>query len=150
MGRLSDSSLVARKLSDIELQVFAAPTYLARAGAPRSPRDTAEHQWVSLRRIKVPPPLPTPKTEPRVNGDDILFVCQSVIAGAGLGVLPTFLAREDVAAGRLVPVLPRLSLRSGALYLVHPPAQHVPRKVTAFRDYLVEHFAAHPLAGRSG
>lgn len=60
------------------------------------------------------------------------------------------LAREDVAAGRLVRVLPRNSIGSGALYLVHPPAQRVPRKVTVFRDYLVEHFAAHPLVGRQG
>jgi DNA-binding transcriptional LysR family regulator len=98
----------------------------------------------------LPPPLPMPTAKPRLIGDDILFVCQAVKAGAGLGVLPTFLAREEVAAGRLVRVLPRVSLRLGTIYLVHPPAQHVPRKVTALRDYLVEHFAAHPLVGRSG
>jgi DNA-binding transcriptional LysR family regulator len=149
IGRLSDSSLVARRLSVLEMQVFAAPTYLARAGTPRAPKDTAGHAWVLMRGQKLPPPFPAPSVKPRIVGDDVLFVCRAVGAGAGLGVLPTFLAREELAAGRLVRVLPRFSQRSGALYLVHPPARHVARKVTALRDYLVEHFTSYPLAGRA-
>jgi len=43
-------------------------------------------------------------------------------------------------------VLPKVSVRIGAVYLVHPPARHVPRKVTAFRDHLMEHLKAHPIA----
>ena len=70
------------------------------------------------------------------------------LLGAGLGLLPTFLALPDVAAGSLVRVLPKFETRSGALFLVHPPAQHVPRKVTAFRDYVIAYLAQHPLAPR--
>jgi DNA-binding transcriptional LysR family regulator len=150
VARLSDSSLVARRLSVLEMQVFAAPTYLARAGVPRAPKDTADHAWVLMRGHKLPPAFPAPTVKPRLVGDDVLFVCRACSAGAGLAVLPTFLAREELAAGRLVRVLPRFSQRSGALYLVHPPARHVARKVTAFRDYLVEHFASYPLVGRAG
>lgn len=150
VGRLADSSLAARRLSVLEMQVFAAPTYLARAGTPRAPKDTAGHQWVSMRGHKRAPAFPAPSGKPRLVGDDVLFVCRAVSAGAGLAVLPTFLAREELAAGRLVRVLPRFSQRSGALYFVHPPARHVARKVTAFRDFLVEHFASYPLVGRAG
>ncbi|EYF05506.1 LysR family transcriptional regulator [Chondromyces apiculatus] len=145
--RLSSSSLVARMVSKLEMQLFGAPTYLARAGTPKTAGDTAEHQWVSHRGGKLPAPLPSPRRKPQIIGDDILFVYEAVKAGLGLGVLPTFLAREDVAAGKLVHVLPRVSVPSGALYVVHPPAQHVPRKVTVFREYLVEHFATLLLAG---
>lgn len=81
--------------------------------------------------------------------DDIRLVHEMVRAGLGLGALPTFLANEDLATGRLVRVLPRLSLRSGAVYLVHPPSKHVPRKVLAFRDYLVDRLATHPLLRRA-
>ncbi len=149
-ARMSDSTLVARKLSAVELQIFAAPTYLARAGTPRAPEETKEHAWVMYRGMAHPRQLSGSSVKARVIGDDILFVYRLAIAGVGLGLLPTFLTREDVEAGRLIRVLPRFSLRSGALYLVHPPAQHVPRKVTAFRDYLVAHFAAHPLVGSAG
>ena len=149
-GRRSDSSLVARRLSEIEMEIFAAPTYLARAGIPRTPKDAAAHAWVGMKGFKLPASFPAASVGPRIVGDDVLFVCRAAIAGAGLALLPTFLAREDVAAGTLVRVLPRFSMRAGAVFFVHPPAQHVARKVAAFRDYLVEHFAAHPLIGRAG
>lgn len=143
-GRLQDSSLVARRLSGLEMQVFASPAYLARMGTPKTSEEAASHLWVSFRGRN--PPLPVaPKTPPCIVGDDIFFVYQCVKAGAGLGALPSFLARDDVAAGRLVHVLPRSTVRTGALYLVHPPAQHLPRKVSAFRDYLIEYLGAHPL-----
>jgi DNA-binding transcriptional LysR family regulator len=148
--RMSDSSLVARRLGAMELHLFASPTYLARAGTPRTPADTAEHQWVLFRSARLPPQLPTPKARPSVLGDDILFIHGAVRAGMGLAILPMFLAREDVAAGKLVRVLPRLSLSSGGLFFVHPPARHLPQKVSVFRDYLVEHLAVHPLFSRSG
>ena len=148
-GKLADSTLIARRLSEIERQVFAAPAYLARAGALRTPADAAEHQWVMFRDTKLPAPLPKPKLSANIVGDDILFVREAVSSGMGLGVLPTFTVREHVATGKMVRVLPRLSFRLGAIYLMYSKAQHVPRKVTALRDYLVEHFAAHPLAGKS-
>jgi DNA-binding transcriptional LysR family regulator len=148
-GKLSDSSLVARRVGGPDLQLFAAPTYLARAGTPRTPADTADHQWIVFRSARNPPPLPEPRTRPAVLSDDILFIHGAAKAGLGLAILPAYLAREDVTAGRLVRVLPRMSIRSAALYFVHPPARHPPRKVTAFRDYLIEHLAVHPLFSRS-
>ena len=145
-GQLSGASLVARRLAELEMQVFGSPAYLARAGVPRTARETADHQWVAMRNSRVPS-LPTPRGPVQVVADDILFLRGAVKAGLGLAVLPTFLLQEDLAAGRLQRVLPRLSLASGALYLVHPPSQHVPRKVTAFRDHLLQYFVAHPLVG---
>jgi DNA-binding transcriptional LysR family regulator len=149
-AKLADSSLIARKLSDIEMQIYAAPEYLSRAGTPRSPDDLGEHRWVLMRGHRMPPTLPVPaKGHLHVLGDDILFILESVRAGIGLGMVPTYLAREHVAAGAMVRVLPRVCMGTGTLYLVHPPAQHIPRKVSAFSDFVTEHFAAHPLGSRS-
>lgn len=148
-GRLSDSSLVAKRAATTELQVFAAPVYLARAGTPRTSEDAARHSWVGFPAARLPPPLAKPRSPARVVGDDIRFVQEMVKAGVGLGALPTFLVREDVAVGKLVRVLPKLSMRSGAIWLVHPPAKHVPRKVVALRDYLLEQLALHPMLGRA-
>ena len=102
VGRLSDSSLVARRLSVLEMQVFAAPTYLARAGLPRAPKDTADHAWVIMRGHKLPPSFPARTVKPRLVGDDVLFVCRACSAGAGLAVLPTFLARPARAGAAAV------------------------------------------------
>ncbi len=145
MGRLRDSSLVAKKLVTLETRVYAAPAYLARmGGAPRTPDDAARYEWVTL-------PGPMPKScglrnpVKKVVSDDLMFCRGAAVAGLGLTVLPAFLGQDDVATGRLVRVLPKVSVPTGALYFVHAPAKHLPRKLTAFRDALVEHFAAHPL-----
>jgi DNA-binding transcriptional LysR family regulator len=146
MNRLADSSLIARRLSGVALELYASPTYLARRGAIRSPEDTARHEWVSFRGTAPPPPFPKQARAPRIIGDDMLFVHRAVRAGLGIAFLPTFLAQEEVASGQLVRVLPRHTVRTGTLYLVHPKAQNVARKVSAFRDYLIDHLASHPLS----
>lgn len=144
--RRSDSSLVARKLSEVEMGVFANPTYLARAGTPRSLEDAAEHAWISFPGLKAQQQLTElRRAKPIWVGDDVLFVARSVAAGAGLGLIPTFLVREDLAAGRVVRVLPRVSGACGGLYLVFAPTPHLPQKVSALRDFVVQHFATHPL-----
>ncbi len=148
MGRLADSSLIARRLCDVTMELFAAPVYLARVGTPRNLKDTVAHDWVAFRGKPPPPPFPKPQRPPRLGGDDMLFVYQAVRAGSGLGLLPTFVATGDVAAGHLVRLLPRHGLRTGTLYFVHPKSTSVPKKVTAFRDYLIEYLAAHPLTPR--
>lgn len=147
-GRLPDSSLVARRLGQLDWELYAAPSYLARKKPIRSPQDATDADWVLFRDRPPPPPFLKPRQRARVSGDDMMFVGQAVRAGLGLGVLPVFLASADLAAGRLVRVLPRLTLRpGGTLYFVHARATNVARKITAFRDYLVEYIAKHPVCG---
>ena len=82
----------------------------------------------------------------RVVCDDMAFVHAATREGAGLGILPTYLAEADVAAGALVRVLPRWTARTGDLWILSPAARHTPRKVTAFRDFAIESLKARPLA----
>jgi DNA-binding transcriptional LysR family regulator len=148
---LPDSSLNARRAGTVRLQLFASPDYLARAGTPRRAEDLAEHQWVAFRR-ETPLRLEGPggaslKVEQRgrILCDDMSFVRTAVRAGAGVGLLPTFLAAEDVEAGALVRVLPKWDTRSGTLWLVSPHTRHVPRKVSAFRDFVIAALATRPV-----
>lgn len=140
-NRLRDSSLVARKVATIGVQVFAAPEYLARVGTPKTVEDAAALDWLLI-MPKFPPPLITPKRA-KVYADDMLFIAGAARAGLGLALLPAFLATADVAAGRLVRVLPKISIAStGGIFLVHAPGR-VSRKVAAFRDYVAQHLAQH-------
>ena len=149
-SRREDSSLVARRLTDIEMNVFASPMYLARAGTPRSVEDALEHAWVAFAEWKFKGDLaPIEKTKPRWIADDVSFVANAVVAGVGLGLLPTFLVREHIVAGSVRRVLPSVSESAGALHLVYSPTKHLPRKVSALRDFLVDHFATYPLTTAS-
>ena len=145
--KLADSSLVIRRLTPLDMQVFASPVYLARRGPPRPAEDVAAHDWVGFRNLPPPSELKGLVPAPRVVGDDMMFLKEMVRNGLGLGLLPTFLAKEEVANGQLVRVLPSLAWSNSSLALVYPKAQHVPRKVTAFRDFLLEYLSARPLGG---
>jgi DNA-binding transcriptional LysR family regulator len=140
--KLEDSTLVVRRAAPVVLHLFASPLYLARRGTPRSEDELAEHDWILFRGgaqcLRVAGARPPSRRPPRIVCDDVLFVRDAVRAGAGIGLLPTFVAEADVVAGGLVRILPRYERFAGNLYVVSPAAKHVPRKVTAFRELVLE------------
>jgi DNA-binding transcriptional LysR family regulator len=78
------------------------------------------------------------------NGDAMLPV---LIAGTGLGVLPEFILRDALAAGRLERLLPDWSLPSGAVYWVTPPGGPRPKRVEVLADFLFEKLSRHTKRG---
>jgi DNA-binding transcriptional LysR family regulator len=153
-GRLADSTLVVRRAAPVLFHLFASPLYLARRGTPRSEADLDEHDWVVFKggpqKLRVAGPGPAAGRPARIVCDDFLFARDAVRAGAGVGLLPTFLAEADVVAGRLVRVCPRFERAAGHLHVVTPAAKHVPRKVTAFRDLVLELLRARATAAGAG
>ncbi|MBL8910052.1 MAG: LysR family transcriptional regulator [Archangium sp.] len=144
IGALKDSTLVARRLGPIELGLFAAPAYLARRGTLRSLEECTTHDWVLFANLRLARALKVPTT-PRILTDDLLFARNMVRSGMGLGVLPLFLARDEVHSGALTRVLPKWSMAAGSLFFVHPPGKQQPRKVLALRDFLIDFIARGPL-----
>src|SRR5258708_7528804 len=71
----------------------------------------------------------------------------ALIAGTGLGILPEFILRDALVAGRLERLLPDWSLQSGAVYWVTPPGGPRPKRVEVLADFLVEKLAAHTKRG---
>jgi DNA-binding transcriptional LysR family regulator len=135
--RLEDSSLTMRRLTRAEGFAYAAPSYLARRGTPRTPGDPA-HDWVLFRDAR-PRQLGLPETiRPRLVCDDFVFARDALRAGAGVGILPSFLGEPCVGTGELVRVLPELRVSGEGYVLLYPSSGQVPRKVTAFRDLLIE------------
>jgi DNA-binding transcriptional LysR family regulator len=141
---LKDSTLIARRVAPIVVQLFASPHYLARRGTPRSEQELSAHDWVAFKggpqKLRLEGAKEAVGVEPRerILCDDLLFVRDAIRAGAGIALLPTFVAEPEVLAGNLVRVLPRVERLIGSLHVVTPSARRVPRKVTAFRDLIVE------------
>lgn len=147
---LKDSSLVARNAGVVTLQLYASPSYLALWGTPRTPRDLDLYTWIlfpTTRTLRLAGPgkpvIVTPQA--RIRCDDMFFVRETLRHGAGIGILPSFLATEDVSAGHLVRVLPRWNVPTGQLWVVYHGAKHLPRKVVAFRDFVLDSLKARPL-----
>jgi DNA-binding transcriptional LysR family regulator len=140
-GPVPGANYVTRKLGTVALQLFAAPDYLTRRGTPRTIADLHEHDIVTIGAAPIK--LPGGKTLPgktRIGSDDKAFARAVLRAGAGIGALPTYLVMDDVTNGHLVRVLPSLEVATGSLHIVMPSKKHVPNRVTAFRDLLVEMF----------
>jgi DNA-binding transcriptional LysR family regulator len=153
---LRDSSLVARKLGELELRLYASPRYLEKHGAPATARDLAEHPCVVFRAkdlartwsLRSSGGDATVPVRGRIGGDDFTFVRAMVAAGGGIGMLPHINCAADEASGRLVRVLPEYHARGASLYVVYPSSKNVPARVTAFRDLVVEAFAARTAPSR--
>jgi len=148
--RLADSTLVARKLGDVEHAVYASPRYLESHGAPSSPADLGEHRCIVFRgkdltkTWKLEGDTETVEVQVRgcMGGDDFGFLRAAVLAGGGVALMPRLVCAKDEAAGRLVRVLPAFEAKGAGLYVLYPSAAHVPARVTAFRDFVVAAFEA--------
>ncbi|WP_431096796.1 LysR substrate-binding domain-containing protein [Polaromonas aquatica] len=162
-GELTDQSLMARRVGDLQLGVCAAPGYLARAGTPLHPRELEDthHRIVGFlwaRTGKAFPYAMHRKGESlKVQGRHIFAVDDGnayLAAGlAGLGVLwlPDYMSKAHVAAGELVPLFEDWRLDPMPLYVAFPPNRHVSAKLRVFIDWIAELMAQHaPVAGRSG
>jgi DNA-binding transcriptional LysR family regulator len=145
LGKLPDSSLIARKLGNSANQLYAAPSYLAQRGTPKSIADLSEHDGVVFRAIagEARWELTGPKGVERVDiparlvGDHGQLVLDATLTGIGIAMLPTFLADPHVATGGLVAVLPKYSAESPLHVLTHA-SRHLPRRVALLRDFLAD------------
>ena len=155
IGTLSDSSLVARRLAQMDGWILASPAYLARHGTPAHPRELIHHSNLIYTHSQEPITLPFSSGQEslevtlpsRCAANSIALVRQITLRGLGIGFLPTLLARDDVASGRLVRLLPAWQSTSLPLYAVYPSRQHLARKVRAFVDLLVRHVTPETVQG---
>jgi DNA-binding transcriptional LysR family regulator len=141
---LPDSTLIGFKLSELVFHAYASPGYLLRHGQPEDAEAASRLQWLTFRGSFLAG-FPAPAQTPAIVADDMLFHHRAALAGMGVAALPTFLAKPDVLAGRLLPVLPEQLQDRAELHLLHPPAKRLPLRVRAFRDYLVQYLDTHPL-----
>lgn len=160
-GEIRDQSLVARKIGELQLAVYAAPDYLARAGTPSHPQQLrdAQHRIVHFRWGRdgvFPAVMQQGGTRVALEGQHILSIDDGnayLAAGlAGLGVLwlPDYMARPHVASGALLPLFPAWRMAPMPLYLAYPPSRHVSKKLRVFIDWAAALMEEHaPLQGHA-
>jgi DNA-binding transcriptional LysR family regulator len=145
-GKLESSSLVARKIGTLQVELYASPSYAERARLPATLSELSRHKIVAwgARDGKITWQLKGPRGEEsvelacRIACDDFGFVRAATVAGGGIGLIPRMIAVSDVASGRLVRVLPEYGLSGAALHVIYPSTRQVPTKVSAFRDFLAK------------
>lgn len=136
-GKHKDTSLTARSLVPRgELSLYASPGYLAKRGNPRG-LASSDHDWLVAAPLVRAFDFPATFT-PRTVANDFLFLRGVAAAGGGIATLPSFIAQPSVASGDLVRVLPALRAPIGGMVMLYSSKRPLARKISAFRDYLVE------------
>jgi len=152
IGRLKDSTLVARRLAPAHMVLVASPAYLAARGRPERPEDLARHDcliyaYSSERdewRFADEDGPRTVRVKGPVSSNNGMILMQAAIDGQGIVVLPTFIVGDALRDGRLVEILAEYRPQDRAIYAVFPANRHLSPKVRSFVDFLVERFGGRP------
>ena len=144
VGWMQESNLVAKKLCEVPMVVFASPDYLAKMGVPKKPCDLLDHHFISMSLFKAPlrwnfeknGNSETVQVHSSVKSNSPDAVVSLAVAGQGISALANNMVFKHIESGALMPVLSSFNLKPVGIYAVYPHREHMPPKVRAFMDFL--------------
>jgi DNA-binding transcriptional LysR family regulator len=157
LGHLPSSSLIARKLGEVETILCASPGYLKKHDAPQTPHDletqncllysaVPQSVWTFVNQGGE---LAVSNVSGRflTNGADA--ICTLALKDAGVALVPDFLVADDLSAGRLLRLLPEYTTQATPIYAVYPHSRYLSAKARTFIDFLALQFGRWPQAKQS-
>ena len=155
LGEVTDSSLICRRIGWTTAFLVASPGYLDGRSAPNRPDQVTGHDcicynrggdgrfWSFLDGVDVE----KVKVAPRMIFDSAVAVHRAALAGGGLAVLSHILAGDDIAAGRLVHLMPEFPPLRLPITVVYASRRNLPLRVRTVLDFLVDAVGQDPLMG---
>lgn len=146
VGDLTDDGVVALSAGSVARSTVAAPGLLQSRAQPADPEDLADWPWLALaepqfggpRKVVFQTQGRDPETldiAPVLVSEGALSLAEAARAGLGVAVLPDWLVEEDLAAGRLVRLLPRWRSPSFPVHIVYLGHRRLPARVRSFVDF---------------
>lgn len=145
VGPLADSSFLARKLAVFQYLLCASPDYLKHQGKPLLPEDLQHHRCLLTTSSRQAVKWEFEKADgqqthvllhSQFRCNHLALSQQLAREGLGITLLPDFMIRKDLAAGRLAPVMTDWRCVPRTLYAVYPRQHYTPQSVKLFVDYL--------------
>jgi DNA-binding transcriptional LysR family regulator len=152
-GEAPDSGLVYRRLAPNRQVMCASPAYIERRGLPRTPEDLASHDCIAHSARTTPRVwhLTGPdggQVSVQINGrptiNSALAVRQAALEGLGIIELNSYLVGEDLAAGRLVRLLPQYRPKELHFYAVYAERRFLAPKIRVFIDAMLAYMSPEP------
>ena len=152
-GSLQASSLIQPRLATHQLISCASPQYLAEHGLPKSLEDLAEHQqliylhqgratpwryYVQGRDVEYP-------AYGRIRLYDVEALRDTALAHFGIAQIGAFLISEELAAGRLIPILQDIAPLIQPIYAVYPSKRHLSLKVKSLLQFIEQRWQGQPI-----
>ncbi len=153
IGILTDSSLIARKLSTIHTVACATPEYLQKHGQPACPEDLLEHSCIIDTNYKsglswkfeCNGNIESINIQGRHSINSAIAVKELALAHNGVALCPTFVAGESIKAKKLKVILSEYKIEEFGLYAVYSHRRHLSTKVKLFMASLQEYFSEYSL-----
>ena len=147
-GVLPDSNLVGVRLGEVRIVLCASPEYLARRSAPKDLASLEDHETISVPQPGFGGALRSIedsiggrlRLKPRILVNDLFSIRELVLAGLGVGPLPDYMVRRELAEGELVQVLPDAPLPTTLITALYPEKQFQSLRVKTLVGYLAERF----------
>jgi DNA-binding transcriptional LysR family regulator len=153
IGKLQDSSLIARKLLSSERIACATPAYLASHPPLDTPNDLCHHNCLTYRINLGTPVWRFMDAQQRVvevpikgsfQTDFGFALVEMARAGAGIALLPDWSIHKDLVSGRLVRIFPEYKVShiefENGIYAVFPKARQTSLKLQLFVDFMAAAF----------
>ena len=153
IGRLADTSFMARKIGEDKRLICAAPSYLARHGRPQKPEDLRRHNCLVSRDrtqlnrwpFKVDGQVVEIEVSGRVAVTEGETQMQLALQGVGIVRVTRLTLADAIRDGSLVPLLGEFSAEEPVgIHAVYPHRRHLAPKVPAFVNFLIEKFTPPP------
>ena len=146
-----DPNLIARRLTVCRSVVCASPAYLRDHAAPRRIEDLSQHNCLthiyygkSLWHFERGGEPVAVAVGGNISANDSTSIVQTALCGAGVAMLPTFLAAPLIHAGHLVALLPEVKPRDLSIYAVYTSRKHMSAALRTMLDFLADRFASEP------
>jgi DNA-binding transcriptional LysR family regulator len=157
IGELADSSLIARELAPYQLVLCAAPAYLERHAPIRTPHDLSHHECLGFSHTELRTHWTLDGPDGRItvpvsgrfmtnHGEAMLAIASNAL---GIMLQPLELVRAELAAGRLVQVLPEYTAPKRPMHILYAPDRRLTPKLRSFIDFALAAFGPDGGATRS-
>ena len=148
-NQLTDSSLLCKKITSYQLIACAAPAYLDNYAEPSHPSELnthstlvyllagAQRKW----QFEIGKKFTDIYLQPRMESNNSKLLQSALLAGQGIALIPDFMVAEDIAAGRLMPLLKNYKTKVLNLYSLRPKNQKTPYRLKLLHDFLCKNLS---------
>lgn len=152
ISKLSDSSMMARRLAVVSGLILASPEYWNKHGRPKKPQALSKHACLEYSyrgssgwRYEGPRgSTGSVRVNEIMSANHGYFLRDAAIAGLGVVMQPTFICNQAIEAGLLEPVLTDYKWLNLGLYAIYPNTKHLPNRIRVFIDFLAEQWGDEP------
>jgi len=149
---LPSSSLIARRIAELDYVTCASSSYVKDYGAPSHPRQLEQRHIIynnSSPLTGKPFPLLFARQgeEIKIEGRTMVMVNEStahvtgLLAGLGIGQTFKYIAEPHFKTGALQPLLKNWKRPRHPIHVMYPPNRHLNAKVRVFVDWVIEIFS---------